>query len=156
MDDSQELCRVCNQPMLEGQALNGMKRTHWDCSSAMPVENPIRQLKARLGGESKPQSAGEKPARTDGPTRAYEKGPTWDQIAHFEAGVIERKIECRQWQSLGRISENGRTRIQLQCPFCSNVVEAYVWSLGNGKRCTCGAMHGRLGSHHWQEEPCAS
>lgn len=41
---------------------------------------------------------------------------------------------------------NGRSSIDIQCPFCLAVIEAYLWSLaGGGKRCTCGAKHHRYG-----------
>lgn len=38
---------------------------------------------------------------------------------------------------------NGRTQIVIQCPFCPEKFNAYIWSLaGNGKKCSsCGALH---------------
>lgn len=52
------------------------------------------------------------------------------------------KEESRQYKwSPGR-SEMGRSSIYITCPFCSVVVEAFVWSLaGSGKKCACGAIH---------------
>ena len=36
--------------------------------------------------------------------------------------------------------EHGRSTIILECPFCNEKVEAYIWSLrGCGKKCICGA-----------------
>lgn len=35
----------------------------------------------------------------------------------------------------------GRTAVDIECPFCQCVTQAYVWSLaGSGKRCECGAL----------------
>jgi len=38
----------------------------------------------------------------------------------------------------------GRTTVDIECPFCGCVVQARAWSLaGTGKRCECGALlHG--------------
>lgn len=38
----------------------------------------------------------------------------------------------------------GRTTVDIECPFCQCVTQAYAWSLaGSGKRCDCGALlHG--------------
>lgn len=39
------------------------------------------------------------------------------------------------------ITEFGRTRGWVTCPFCSAKVLCYLWSLaGSGKRCSCGAL----------------
>lgn len=32
--ENHSLCSVCDQPMLDGQALNGLAKTHWDCKPA--------------------------------------------------------------------------------------------------------------------------
>lgn len=35
---------------------------------------------------------------------------------------------------------DGRTAVDIECPYCERVARAYVWSLaGSGKRCECGA-----------------
>ncbi len=40
----------------------------------------------------------------------------------------------------------GQSSIDIKCPFCSTVVEAFLWSMaGGGKRCTCGAKHHKWG-----------
>ncbi|WP_162892738.1 hypothetical protein [Pseudomonas savastanoi] len=62
-----------------------------------------------------------------------------------------RQVESRRWMQAWRQPENGRTSIGLECPFCLEVVKAYVWSLPNGKRCPCGAFHGRFMSTHWRQ-----
>jgi hypothetical protein len=43
----------------------------------------------------------------------------------------------------GKISEFGRTRLLIECPFCKMTFWAFVWSLrGSGKKCEgCGALH---------------
>jgi hypothetical protein len=36
----------------------------------------------------------------------------------------------------------GRSTLDIECPFCSTVTTAYLWSLaGGGKKCGCGALH---------------
>lgn len=41
---------------------------------------------------------------------------------------------------------NGRSYTYITCPFCGEVVKAYIWSLcGGGKKCPCGALHGSMG-----------
>lgn len=41
---------------------------------------------------------------------------------------------------------NGRSSIDIECPYCDVIVEAYCWSLaGCGKRCDCGAIHSKWG-----------
>jgi len=46
------------------------------------------------------------------------------------------------------VSEVGKTRILIVCPFCDEEVWAYKWSLaGSGKKCPqCGAKHGSFGT----------
>lgn len=45
--------------------------------------------------------------------------------------------DVREYVILGERSAFGRSTIDIQCPFCGQVVEAFVWSLaGSGKRCT--------------------
>jgi hypothetical protein len=45
-------------------------------------------------------------------------------------------------------SEHGRARVEVECPFCKTVFEAYLWSLaGSGKRCPgCKAKMDSAGS----------
>jgi endogenous inhibitor of DNA gyrase (YacG/DUF329 family) len=44
--------------------------------------------------------------------------------------------------------EFGKSRTEIECPFCKTLVWTYNWSLaGSGKRCpTCGAKHGWFGT----------
>ena len=53
----------------------------------------------------------------------------------------------KPFEVLSRTSEMGRTSIEVECPYCSEVFTAYVWSIsGGGKKCPgCGAMHVRAG-----------
>lgn len=44
-------------------------------------------------------------------------------------------------------SNVGRTRVDLDCPYCGRTVVAFLWSLsGGGKRCPCGAFFGSRGT----------
>lgn len=55
----------------------------------------------------------------------------------------------RPYKVLSRISEMGRTRVLIECPFCIGRFWAYVWSLsGSGKRCPhCRAWHGSVAAY---------
>lgn len=144
------LCSVCDQPMIKGQAFNGLRKAHWDCAPGV-----VRASDAvtRVLGESprevtlKAQKVKNRPA-----ARIAEKGPSFAQMSLARRDAEARQVESRPWVTQWRVSENGKTRIGLECPFCIEVVEIYVWSLPNGKRCLCGAMHGRMGSTHWVKD----
>jgi hypothetical protein len=83
--------------------------------------------------------------------RLPERGPTGKDVSLAAQNPEARQVESRRWYEKWRHSVNGKTSIGLECPFCYEVIQAFVWSLPNGKRCTCGAFHGRLQSTHWRE-----
>lgn len=42
-------------------------------------------------------------------------------------------------------SRHGRSTMMVKCPFCEEEVEVFIWSFaGSGKRCSCGALLGRI------------
>lgn len=48
----------------------------------------------------------------------------------------------------------GKTKTNVDCPFCNRQVEAYVWSLsGSGKKCKCGALITRGNAYKDIKEP---
>jgi len=144
------LCTVCDQPMIQGQAFNGMRGAHWDCAPGVATATVVAK---RLFTESAREVIQDTPATLNRPAaRSSEKGPTFAQMAIAGRDVEARQVEARTWVTQWRVSQNGKTRIGLECPFCYVVVETYVWSLPNGKRCVCGAMHGRFGSTHWVQD----
>lgn len=53
----------------------------------------------------------------------------------------------REFRAYNYRSEMGRSRVTIDCPFCSTSFHAYVWSIsGGGKKCPgCGAMHTSFG-----------
>lgn len=55
----------------------------------------------------------------------------------------------RQYRVTGERSGHGKSRIEIECPFCGCRSWAYLWSLyGGGKRCenaACGAKHSKGG-----------
>lgn len=57
--------------------------------------------------------------------------------------------DVREYVIVRERSAFGRSTVDIQCPFCGQVVQAYVWSLaGSGKRCTnpaCRALFGGRG-----------
>ena len=61
--------------------------------------------------------------------------------------------ESRDITVLAKISDYGRSRVIFNCPFCTNKVTAYMWSLcGGGKRCDCGAIFGSGGTGYRLKE----
>lgn len=56
--------------------------------------------------------------------------------------------ETRKYRVLRGISEMGKSRIYLECPYCQTKVWGYLWSMaGSGKKCPgCGAIHTMFGS----------
>lgn len=146
------LCTICDDPMLPGQAFNGLRGAHWDCAQGSPVPEPIFARPKPATTSEKLSEAKAPEGLSRGEPRKPEKGPTGRDV-HLAATVPgARQIETRRWVETWRSSANGRTSIGLECPFCFEIVRAYVWSLPNGKRCTCGAFHGRLQSTHWRDE----
>jgi len=82
------------------------------------------------------------------------KGPTWEQVGLANLGMIERKVETKEYAVITYdVRANGHTSVLMRCPFCQSTVEARTWSLaGGGKRCGCGAIMGSAGTaHHWAD-----
>jgi len=52
-------------------------------------------------------------------------------------------VEVQHYEILDEVSEFGKSRILIECPYCKTEVWAYKWSLaGHGKKCPkCGAIH---------------
>lgn len=151
------LCTICDDPMVVGQAFHGIRRSHWDCAQREPrepVQNIFSIVHPGLEMSLAPAvdqiaTCAERPA-----PQSSVRGPTTADIRLASMNENSRQVESRPWAQVWRSPENGRTCIGLECPFCFEVVKAYVWSLPNGKRCPCGAFHGRLLSTHWrQPEP---
>lgn len=147
------LCTVCDQPMVAGQAFNGLRQAHWVCAPGNPAPEPIyaRPQPTTTAAKVSVYKAPERLLR--GEPRKPEKGPTATDVRLAATVPGSRKIESRPWVETWRSSANGKTSIGLECPFCFEIVRAFVWSLPNGKRCPCGAFHGRLQSTHWVDEP---
>lgn len=85
------------------------------------------------------------------------KGPTFQQIGDdFRAGSLgPNAVEAREYTIAGTYSkDNGRTEVDIICPFCGERITARTWSLaGGGKRCTCGALFGSRGmAWHWSDD----
>lgn len=138
-------CDLCNEPVVQGQGQFGGrgngdragpppgKLRHWDCH----VARYGRPMSAADVLASRPRSSRPvRPARCVLTPRVL-KGPD------------NRSDNARRdWRALGpAISEMGRRRIEIECPFCFETFWAFVWSLaGGGKRCpNCRAMHTSYG-----------
>lgn len=150
-DQNHRLCTVCDQPMLPGQAFNGLKGSHWDCSPGTPSPGPLGRLLTKAPAPVSTKQAPAAPVVDRPAPRAAERGPTAADARIAAQNPEARQVESRPWIEVSRRPENGKTSIGLECPFCYAIVQAFVWSLPNGKRCTCGAFHGRLHSTHWRE-----
>jgi len=58
-----------------------------------------------------------------------------------------KKTEYKDNEIVRRISRaNGKSQVQIKCPYCGTLVWAYSFSFGGcGKKCPkCGAIHSRL------------
>lgn len=54
--------------------------------------------------------------------------------------------ETRQHKKFNYRSRFGKSKVDIECPFCREITTAYVWSLaGSGKKCKCGALHSSFG-----------
>lgn len=138
-------CDLCERPVEPGQPrFGGMgdggqsgapigKDRHYSCH----VERYGRQT-STLPREEAPRS----PAR---PRQAV-------KTPRATKGPLNRSPNAaRDWRATGRVvSQMGRRRIEIECPFCLATFWAFVWSLaGGGKKCpTCGALHVSFGSAH--------
>jgi hypothetical protein len=62
--------------------------------------------------------------------------------------VVVSSREFREHDGLRvLLRQFGRILVRLTCPFCSEPVQAYLWSLsGSGKKCACGAVCGPTGA----------
>jgi hypothetical protein len=137
-------CDLCNQPVLEGEprfggmgdggksgAPFGFSR-HYRCHTdrfgkpaSTSVWEDLRSIQTANGTLRVPRRTILKPRVLKGPDSQSENA-------------------TREWRQLGpAISEMGRRRIEIECPFCFATFWAYVWSLyGGGKRCpNCRAFH---------------
>ena len=56
---------------------------------------------------------------------------------------------ARKFKVLEHRSASGRSRVNIECPFCATRFWAYIWSIsGGGKKCEnkqCGAKHAAHG-----------
>ena len=43
------LCSVCDQPMITGQAFNGLTKAHWTCDPAKPAQRSLGDIKTLMG-----------------------------------------------------------------------------------------------------------
>ena len=63
-----------------------------------------------------------------------------------ERGMNESR-ESKEHNVYEGSREHGRSTVFIECPFCGEQTEAYVWSLnGSGKKCwKCKAVHTGMG-----------
>jgi hypothetical protein len=66
--------------------------------------------------------------------------PRHKPITHED--IQAGRAETRRWDGGGGYNprENGRSTMDVQCPFCEDWITVHLWSFaGCGKRCDCGA-----------------
>ena len=50
--------------------------------------------------------------------------------------MLDNRVETKVYAVTEEVSEYGRTRVNIVCPFCGTHTWAHVWSLaGSGKTC---------------------
>lgn len=68
-----------------------------------------------------------------------------DNQAMGNLPAMRYEYERRKYKANNWISRAGRSTVDIECPFCGKVTQAYIWSLaGSGKRCSgqdCDAVH---------------
>lgn len=144
---SHNKCDICGEDVLPGQPRRGPPpgpglERHWLCHVAkhgVPVRSSFADLRAAASGSPAPVPA-EPPAPAVKALKASRKG-----------AVNYSDNAAREWRTIGApVSEMGRRRIKIECPFCLSRFWAFVWSLsGGGKKCpNCGAMHFAGGTAH--------
>jgi hypothetical protein len=134
-------CDLCledvlpDQPRRGGVAPLGMER-HWSCHVEKFGE-PVRTSTVGLFAELR--AAISNPAVV-----IEEKAPMVVKTPKVKTGALNRSPNAaRSFKFIRVISEMGKRRGLVHCPFCCFGFWAYVWSLsGGGKKCpNCGAMH---------------
>lgn len=134
-------CDLCNEPMQAGQPRMGGKgdggitgspfgfERHWDChTSKFGRPAPAKIAAAIRHSEMKPRRAVLAPKVKSGPYNRSDNA-------------------AREFEVLERVSQMGKSRVLIECPFCFATFWAFIWSIsGGGKKChNCGAMHGSFG-----------
>lgn len=80
------------------------------------------------------------------------KKVTWEDIGEHHHGknhLIEKESKVGYYSPRA----NGRSSVQVTCPFCETTIDCYLWSFtACGKRCDCGAMLARISAYHFKEE----
>ena len=63
----------------------------------------------------------------------------------------------RKYEILNCKSEHGKSSIDIECPFCGEITEAFIWSMsGSGKRChgyKCDAIFFSSGNAELRPKP---
>jgi hypothetical protein len=63
--------------------------------------------------------------------------------------IHKPECESREYQRGPTYSAVGRSFFYITCPFCSDKVKTFLWSIaGGGKRCDCGAYLSYYGTAH--------
>lgn len=58
--------------------------------------------------------------------------------------MIEKRVQHIAVRVRDVVAQHGRSTGYIDCPFCSEAVLVFLWSLaGGGKRCACGAKFAR-------------
>lgn len=57
---------------------------------------------------------------------------------------------AREFKVLRRSSAMGKSKVEIECPFCGTHFWAYIWSISGGGKCcenkACGAKHNSFGT----------
>lgn len=151
-------CDICREPVIEGQGLFGARG---DGGRSGPKFGDLRHYQCHVDTHGKPGGLtldrALVSAHTQRQMRELSAGPAPHPPAPQPAikrpnvtkGEYNRSPNAvREWRQIGEpISEMGRRRVRVECPFCFTTFWGFVWSLaGGGKRCpNCGAKHTLMG-----------
>jgi hypothetical protein len=152
-----KLCDLCGEPCVDGQSFFGCvgdggpsgarfgEGRHYNCHvrkfgrpSSSSIGDELRGIREAMGlAPDGPISTQADPALRERRRPNVTKGP------YNRSGNA-----AREWRPVGQtVSEMGKRRTRIECPFCLAVFWAFHWSLaGGGKKCpNCGALHASFG-----------
>jgi hypothetical protein len=133
-------CDICGKPCLEGQGLYGCPG---DGGKSGPVFATGRHYACHVAkyGRAEPSSvAAALVARTTA-------RPTVLKPVVRKGEYNRSENAARKFRVLRRESEHGRSRVEIECPFCFSRFWAFVWSISGGGKCcpNCRAKHASFG-----------
>jgi hypothetical protein len=153
-----KVCDLCGEPGVDGLGFFGCTGDggpsgapsgyirHWKCHverfgrpSSSSIADELRGIREAMGVADRPLSTRERE-----PALRERKRPKVTKGTYNRSPNAAREFRIIPGST---ISEIGKRRSRVECPFCLAVFWVFHWSLaGGGKKCPhCGAMHASFG-----------